>query len=185
MPEAPRRRCWDRARGAVPSRADESPWMTIGEGSDASERITMLELAFCFASTGQIQSWNHSCFLLQPISELETQLVFATTISFFCYIRRLYLLQSFGGVVWPMTTNNCNWEIRKVATHAAKGTTGNKKSYNYRTDVLQPTTANLWPATADSCNLRPGAATGVQFCYNLHFAVLPLASSFATTGINS
>ena len=51
--------------------------------------------------------------------------------------------------------------------------------------MLQPTTANLWPVTADSCNLRPGAATGVQFCYNLHFAVLPLASSFATTGINS
>ena len=152
-----------------------------GEGCVANERTTMLEPSFCFASTGEIQSWNHSCFLLQPISELETQLVFATTISFFCYIRRLYLLQSFGGVVWPMTTNNCNWEIRKVATHTAKRYDRQQKSYNYWTDVLQPTTANLWPVTADSCNLRPGAATGVQFCYNLHFAVLPLASSFATT----
>ena len=121
-----------------------------GEGCVANERTTMLEPSFCFASTGEIQSWNHSCFLLQPISELETQLFFATTISFFCYIRRLYLLQSFGGVVWPMTTNNCNWEIRKVATHAAKGTTGNKKSYYCQSDVLQPTTANLWPTMTDA-----------------------------------
>ena len=98
----PQRRCLDHAGGSATEmlgpcqgrRAKPCRRVSMddhGEGCDASERITMLELAFCFASTGQIQSWNHYCFLLQPISELETQLIFATTRSFFCYNRCLIL----------------------------------------------------------------------------------------------
>ena len=129
MPEAPRRRCWDRARGAVPSRADESPWMTIGEGCDASERTTMLELAFCFASTGQIQSWNHCCFLLQLIRELETRLIFATTRSFFCYNRCRYLLQS----------SACSF----VAHDNKQLQPGDEESCNPRCEKLRPATKKL------------------------------------------
>ena len=152
----PQRRCLDHAGGSAtemlgPCQGRHAkPCRRVsmddhGEGCDASERITMLELAFCFASTGQIQSWNHCCFLLQPISELETQLIFATTRSFFCYNRCRYLLQS----------SACSF----VAHDNKQLQPGDEESCNPRCEKLQPATKKLPPTS-------PEATTGVQKSFN-------------------
>ena len=70
---APRRRCWDRAGGTMPSRADEPPWMTTMKVASPtsgqrcwSHHFVLLQLAKSKAGTSivfccnQQASWKHN-----------------------------------------------------------------------------------------------------------------------------
>ena len=111
-----------------------------GEGCVANERTTMLEPSFCFASTGEIQSWNHSYFLLQPISELETQLVFATTISFFL----LHLASLFATIFRRCSLADDDKQLQQ----------GDQKSCNPRREKVRPATKKATTIGLTCCNQR-------------------------------
>ena len=90
-------RCPRLAPSALLRRAPPSPYAGTAlllvlwlhpRGADAEAGTSQF-----FDTINQSKSWNRSWFLLQPTSELEPQLVFATTASHFCYNRRSGKLQ--------------------------------------------------------------------------------------------
>ena len=95
--QQPPLRCPRLAPSALLRRAPSSPYAGTAlllvlwlhpRGADAEAGTSHF-----FDTINQSKSWNRSWFLLQPTSELEPQLVFATTASHFCYNRRSGKLQ--------------------------------------------------------------------------------------------